>query len=465
MRFGLFNKRVTADLVLQNGHIMTMDPDMPRAEAIACKDGKILAVGSSADIQAWIGEETHVLDARMRLVTPGLIERNGSPLQIAFEGQYVPLHERMDVKDLVSAIQAHIGEHPAEERCIAYGYDASNITDTDAEWLMEQLNQTGESLPIVLIASDGLRMTLNTCAKNLVEREAEEHGITSITPVFVANVLLSADIDTLLDRLAGHAFSMAHKGYTSEFAAPFLSHFEDLYRSILVDAYSADILLQRYFGSLLSATAIPAAIVANQLSQKDTACAELDGLIRFQTLYIQFDSRKPYPFGFDEDHLRNLCTMVADRGYHICIEARDHDAALFALTLLSELKSIYKKCAFAVIHDATLSEDERSSIATAEIYEYALDRKLMQNGSKRSLEQVTLDTAKMLGIAGEAGCLRTGYAADITIWESKADSWQETTRADTTILAGRVVYSNLCCTKAQWLEQLHAFSFPEGDVD
>ena len=45
MAFGLFKKNIAADLVLKNGRIITQNADMPEAEAVACKDGKIIAVG------------------------------------------------------------------------------------------------------------------------------------------------------------------------------------------------------------------------------------------------------------------------------------------------------------------------------------------------------------------------------------------------------------------------------------
>ena len=45
MAFGFFKKNLAADLVLKNGKIITQDANLPQAEAVACKDGKIAAVG------------------------------------------------------------------------------------------------------------------------------------------------------------------------------------------------------------------------------------------------------------------------------------------------------------------------------------------------------------------------------------------------------------------------------------
>ncbi len=64
----------SADLVIHNGTIYTVSEAQPQAEAVAVVDGKIAFVGSSADAEAWINEETEVLDLAGKTMTPGLIE-------------------------------------------------------------------------------------------------------------------------------------------------------------------------------------------------------------------------------------------------------------------------------------------------------------------------------------------------------------------------------------------------------
>lgn len=67
----------TADLVITNGHVVTVDDAVPEAEAVAVAGDRILAVGSGAEIQAYVGEGTEVIDAGGRLVIPGFIEGHG----------------------------------------------------------------------------------------------------------------------------------------------------------------------------------------------------------------------------------------------------------------------------------------------------------------------------------------------------------------------------------------------------
>jgi predicted amidohydrolase YtcJ len=65
---------ITADLILVNGKIVTVDEDFSVAEAIAVKDGRILAVGTCKDIDKWRSDQTDVTDLEGRMVLPGLID-------------------------------------------------------------------------------------------------------------------------------------------------------------------------------------------------------------------------------------------------------------------------------------------------------------------------------------------------------------------------------------------------------
>ncbi|MHB1328815.1 MAG: amidohydrolase family protein, partial [Gemmatimonadales bacterium] len=61
----------SADLVLTNGVVYTLDSTTPRAEAVAIKGDRILAVGSADEIQAYQGSATRVVDLGGAAVFPG----------------------------------------------------------------------------------------------------------------------------------------------------------------------------------------------------------------------------------------------------------------------------------------------------------------------------------------------------------------------------------------------------------
>ncbi len=66
-----------ADLVLFNGKVLTVDADFTVAEALAVRDGRVLAVGRSDDMLALAGPATERVDLVGRTVTPGYIYNDG----------------------------------------------------------------------------------------------------------------------------------------------------------------------------------------------------------------------------------------------------------------------------------------------------------------------------------------------------------------------------------------------------
>jgi predicted amidohydrolase YtcJ len=72
-----------ADIALVNGKIVTLDERGSIAEALAVQDGKIIAVGSSADIRARAGAGTRIVDVGGRTVIPGLIDSHMHAIRAA----------------------------------------------------------------------------------------------------------------------------------------------------------------------------------------------------------------------------------------------------------------------------------------------------------------------------------------------------------------------------------------------
>src|ERR1700719_2763554 len=72
--YGLLGQGQTADTVLRNGKILTVDNNFSTAEAVAITGNKITAVGSEADVMKAAGPNTKVIDLKGRTVIPGLID-------------------------------------------------------------------------------------------------------------------------------------------------------------------------------------------------------------------------------------------------------------------------------------------------------------------------------------------------------------------------------------------------------
>lgn len=68
---GHAQSKPSADLIITNAKIWTVDKTRPNAEALAVLGERIVAVGSAAEVDAWHGPQTKVLDAQGKLLLPG----------------------------------------------------------------------------------------------------------------------------------------------------------------------------------------------------------------------------------------------------------------------------------------------------------------------------------------------------------------------------------------------------------
>lgn len=91
-----------ATLVLRNGKVVTVDPAIPEAQAVAVRGDRIAAVGSNDAIQRYIGPATQVIDLKGQLAIPGLIESHGHFMGL---GQSKMTLDLMDVKSWDEIVQ------------------------------------------------------------------------------------------------------------------------------------------------------------------------------------------------------------------------------------------------------------------------------------------------------------------------------------------------------------------------
>src|SRR4030088_594296 len=73
----------SADLVVLDAKILTVDDRFSEARALAVRDGRFIAVGSNADVRVHTGSKTRVIEGHGRTVIPGLIDTHVHALDVA----------------------------------------------------------------------------------------------------------------------------------------------------------------------------------------------------------------------------------------------------------------------------------------------------------------------------------------------------------------------------------------------
>ncbi|MBV6290406.1 amidohydrolase [Pseudomonas aegrilactucae] len=143
---------MTADLILFNGKLHTVDRENPTASAVAIKDGRFLAVGSDAEAMAYRNETTRIIDLKQRTVIPGL---NDSHLHLIRGGLNYNLELRWEgVPSLADALrmlkeQAERTPSPQWVRVVG-GWNEFQFAEKRLPTL-EEINLAAPDTPVFLL--------------------------------------------------------------------------------------------------------------------------------------------------------------------------------------------------------------------------------------------------------------------------------------------------------------------------
>lgn len=143
---------MSADLILFNGKLHTVDRENPTASAVAIKDGRFLAVGSDAEAMAYRNETTRLIDLKQRTVIPGL---NDSHLHLIRGGLNYNLELRWEgVPSLADALrmlkeQAERTPSPQWVRVVG-GWNEFQFAEKRLPTL-EEINLAAPDTPVFLL--------------------------------------------------------------------------------------------------------------------------------------------------------------------------------------------------------------------------------------------------------------------------------------------------------------------------
>jgi predicted amidohydrolase YtcJ len=151
-----------ADLIVFNGRVLTMDDDLPAAEAVAVKDGAILAVGSRAAIEALKGPATKVIDAKGGSVIPGFIEAHMHLFSGAAELAHLQLIGVHGFDALRDAVRAYAAKRPDAPMLVAQSADYTILGDERVT--RHHLDAILPDRPFCMAAPDHHTMWANTKA-------------------------------------------------------------------------------------------------------------------------------------------------------------------------------------------------------------------------------------------------------------------------------------------------------------
>ena len=131
-----------ADLVLLGGTIVTLEEGAPEVEALAAKDGRIVALGSRAEIESQIGDATEVIElAPGELAIPGFIEGHAHFMGIGDSAIQLDLRGADSWQTIVDQVAAAVAETPPGQWIRGRGWHQD-------KWQTQRPSPSSRALPI-----------------------------------------------------------------------------------------------------------------------------------------------------------------------------------------------------------------------------------------------------------------------------------------------------------------------------
>ncbi len=143
----------TAQLVMTNGKIITVDPSNTIAQAVAVKNRKILDVGENKKILRYIGNGTRVIDLKGKTVTPGLVDSHAHLpfFGLRENGWLLNLQGKRSKEELLETLAQEARKTPKGEWISAWGVESMSMSFLTRE----DLDRVSVSHPILVVFTGG----------------------------------------------------------------------------------------------------------------------------------------------------------------------------------------------------------------------------------------------------------------------------------------------------------------------
>jgi predicted amidohydrolase YtcJ len=171
----------TPDLILIHGKILTVDTKDTIAQAVAIRQGNILAVGSDEEILHLAGNKAKVIDLHGRTATPGLIDSHAHLAQGGVDELYsVNLSDATTVAQVVNRVQAAAAKLKPGEWLTGAGWDEGKLADHRYIFASD-LDKASPHNPVWLMHTTGHYGVANHEALRLAHITAESKNPTAGT--------------------------------------------------------------------------------------------------------------------------------------------------------------------------------------------------------------------------------------------------------------------------------------------
>ena len=163
-----------ADLILTNANVWTVDKAHPRAQAVAVLGDRIVAVGSNAEVDAWRGDHTRVIDLKRHLVLPGFNDAHVHFVSGGSQLDRVQLNDATSAAEFVRRIAEQAKKMSKDEWMLGGDWDETKWNPAQLP-TKELIDAVTPDTPVFIARYDGHMALANSVALKLA-------GVTAQIP-------------------------------------------------------------------------------------------------------------------------------------------------------------------------------------------------------------------------------------------------------------------------------------------
>ncbi len=160
---GAFSKTPPADLVLKNGNIYTVNERRPRAQAVAVKGDRIVFVGTNAQIQKYVGNNTRVIDLNGKTMVPGMTDAHQHLSSVGFREMTLNLEGVGSLEEFLSKVKARVDQSQPGEWITGRGW-IETFWKPPVFPTRSDLDSVAPNNPVILTRADGHGSVVNSAA-------------------------------------------------------------------------------------------------------------------------------------------------------------------------------------------------------------------------------------------------------------------------------------------------------------
>ncbi len=153
--------------MLVHGTVLTVDDEDSVAQALAVRDGRIVEVGTDAQVMTLVGAKTRVVDLHGRTATPGMIDTHSHYAEAGAEDVLdIGLGDTASVAEIVNRVQRRVRAAKPGEWVRGRGWDEGKLAEHRYVYAAD-LDPVSPHNPVMLVNTTGHYATLNSFALRL----------------------------------------------------------------------------------------------------------------------------------------------------------------------------------------------------------------------------------------------------------------------------------------------------------